>query len=208
MTFVVASLLGQAYHAVNDALENTMLARSLAALWLILAATPAAAQHDMSAHHASGPLPTFPGQAAFTTLGEVVAILKADSTTDWSRVNLDALREHLIDMDDVVMHASVAKKNVPGGIEARVTGSGRTVQAIRRMLTNHAAMLDEGVQYNAVATDISNGSRLVVTAKNTTDSALVAVIRGLGFAGLLTEGDHHPRHHLAIARGEAHPHNP
>src|SRR5262249_59069954 len=50
------------------------------------------------------------GQAAFSTIGEVVAILKADSSTDWSKVDLDALREHLIDMDDVVMHASVAKR--------------------------------------------------------------------------------------------------
>src|SRR5689334_5537672 len=83
------------------------------------------AQHDMSAH--AGALPTFPGQAACTPLGQVVAILKADSTTDWSKVNLDALREHLLDMDDVVMHASVTKRNVAGGFEARATGTGRTV---------------------------------------------------------------------------------
>jgi hypothetical protein len=185
--------------------------RSLASLgmtiWLVFAAAPRlAAQHDMMMHQA-GVLPAFPGQAAFTTLGEVVAILKADSSTDWSKVNLDALREHLIDMDDVVMHASVTKQNVPGGLEMRVTGSGRTVQAIRRMLTNHAAMLDAGTQYHAVAVEIPNGVRLTVTAKDLADAAQVAVIRGLGFAGLLTEGDHHPRHHLAIARGEIRPHD-
>jgi hypothetical protein len=177
-----------------------MLARVLVAS--VLLAGTAAAQHDMSAH-AGGPLPAFPGQAAFTTIGQVVAILKADSSTDWSKVNLDALREHLIDMDDVVMHASVAKKDVAGGIEARVTGTGRTVQAIRRMLTNHAAMLDQDPLYHAVATDIPNGVRLTVTSKDAKDTARVAVIRGLGFAGLLAEGDHHPRHHLAIARGDA-----
>jgi hypothetical protein len=169
------------------------------------AMNPVGAQHDMAAHH-SGPLPSFPGQAAFTTIGEVVAILKADSSTDWSKVNLDALREHLIDMDDVVMHASVAKKNVAGGFEARVTGTGRTVQAIRRMLTNHAAMLDMDSPYHAVAAEIPNGARLTVTAKNASDASQVAHIRGLGFAGILTEGDHHPRHHLAIARGDAQAH--
>jgi hypothetical protein len=185
-----------------------MLARSFVASACLLVGMGARvrAQHDMSAHHASGPLPAFPGQAAFTTLGEVVAILKADSTTDWSKVNLDALREHLIDMDDVVMHASVVKQNVPGGLEARVTGSGRTVPAIKRMLSNHAAMLDQGTQYHAVATEISDGVRLTVTARDLKDTAQIAVIRGLGFAGLLTEGDHHPRHHLALARGDASPH--
>jgi hypothetical protein len=154
----------------------------------------------------AGALPTFPGQAAFTTLGQVVAILKADSTTDWSKVDLDALREHLIDMDDVVMHASVTKRNVPGGFEARVTAAGRTVQAIRRMLTNHTAMLEMDSPYHAVAVEIPAGTQLTVTAKNPKDTAEVARIRGLGFAGILTEGDHHSRHHLAIARGDLRPH--
>jgi hypothetical protein len=170
------------------------------------ATTSAAAQHDMAAHLA-GPLPAFPGQAAFTTIGQVVAILSADSSTDWSRVNLDALREHLIDMDDVVMHAVVTKRDVPGGFEARVTGTGRTVQAIRRMLTNHTAMLESESPYHAVAVDIPNGSRLTITSKRAGDAAQIARIRGLGFAGMLTEGDHHPRHHLAIARGDAHAHD-
>jgi hypothetical protein len=177
---------------------------------VLVAIAKAGAQHDMAQHdmaaHASQ-LPVFPGQAAFTTISQVVAILKADSSTDWSKVDLDALREHLIDMDDVVMHASVAKKNVPGGFEARVTGKGRTAQAIRRMLTNHAAMLDMDGSYHAVAEEIPDGARLTVTAKHANDATEVARIRGLGFAGILTEGDHHPRHHLAIARGEARPHD-
>lgn len=186
-----------------------MFARSLSAAFCLalVASSGVKAQHDMSMHSA-GPLPAFPGQAAFTTLGEVVAILKADSTTDWSRVNLDALRDHLIDMDEVVMHATVSKRNVPGGIEARVTGNGRTVQAIRRMLTNHASMLDAEAQYHAAAVEISSGILLTVTAKDTADSKRVALIRGLGFAGLLTEGNHHPLHHLAIARGDVRPHAP
>ena len=32
-------------------------------------------------------------------------ILEADPTTDWSKVNIGALREHLIDMDEVTMRA-------------------------------------------------------------------------------------------------------
>jgi hypothetical protein len=27
------------------------------------------------------------------------------------------------------------------------------------------------------------------------------MIRGLGFAGIMVEGDHHAEHHLAMARG-------
>jgi hypothetical protein len=45
--------------------------------------------------------------------------------------------------------------------------------------------------------------RLTVVARNPDDAKLVARIRGLGFAGLITQGAHHPPHHLAMAKGEA-----
>ena len=41
-------------------------------------------------------------------------MLKADPTTDWSKVNVEALRQHLIDMDDVVMHSAVKQRNIAG----------------------------------------------------------------------------------------------
>ena len=51
-------------------------------------------------------VPTMPGQDAFGTIQEVVQILQADPTTDWSKVNIAALREHLIDMNEVTLHAA------------------------------------------------------------------------------------------------------
>src|SRR5437764_5713379 len=36
-----------------------------------------------------------PGQAAFGAIQEVVELLEADPTTDWAKVNIAALREHL-----------------------------------------------------------------------------------------------------------------
>src|SRR5947209_3755409 len=41
--------------------------------------------------------PTMPGQDAFGTIQEIVGILEADPNTDWSKVNISALREHLVD---------------------------------------------------------------------------------------------------------------
>ena len=46
-------------------------------------------------------VPTMPGQDAFGAIQEIVRILEADPKTDWSKVNLEALRQHLIDMKDV-----------------------------------------------------------------------------------------------------------
>src|SRR5690349_8688830 len=77
----------------------------------------AAAQHadHMRASATSASAPTLSGQYAFATIAEVVGVLKADPATDWSKVNLEALRQHLIDMDDVTLRSTVVQKQVPGG---------------------------------------------------------------------------------------------
>lgn len=153
---------------------------------------------------AAAPMFTVPSQAAFATIAEIVKQLTADSTTDWSKVNLEALRQHLIDMDHVVMRSVVTQTSVPGGVSLDVTGAGKLPGAIRRMLTMHAmALSEEGSgSYVAKASDIPGGVRLIATARNPADASAVARLRGLGFAGLITEGDHHAMHHMMLARGE------
>ena len=47
--------------------------------------------------------PTSPGQDAFGAIQEVVRMLDADPKTDWSKVDLEALRQHLIDMNEVTL---------------------------------------------------------------------------------------------------------
>src|SRR3954470_15910535 len=152
---------------------------------------------------ANGQTPTQPGQAAYGSIAEVVRILEADPNTDWTRVNIEALRQHLIDMDEVTLRSKATRRNVDGGLEMDVTGSGRTVSAIRQLLASHAATLEMGDTYHATSTDIPEGARLTVTARNPNDAKTIARIRGLGFAGIITEGNHHPMHHIALARGES-----
>ena len=93
-----------------------------------------------NARHArrDGSLPTQPGQDAFGAVQEIVGMLEADPATDWSKVNLDALRVHLIDMNEVALHADAAVEQIDGGIRVAVTGTGRTLAAIQRMLPEHA----------------------------------------------------------------------
>jgi hypothetical protein len=165
------------------------------------AAAPLHAQMSMMEH--DGPLPKQPAQSAYAAIGEIVRILKADSTTDWSKVDLEAVRQHMIDMDEVTMQAAVNQKPVPGGVTMMVTGDAKVAAAIKRMVTSHAGMLDQDPQYHAIVAPIAGGVQLTVTARDPANAHLVAMIRGLGFAGLLTEGDHHARHHMALARGDA-----
>jgi hypothetical protein len=145
---------------------------------------------------------TPPSQAAFATIQAIVHRLKADSTTNWSKVNLEGVRQHLIDMDNVFMRSAVKQSNVPGGMSLDITGTGDVAGAIKRMVGMHATALSEEGNYVAKSSELPNGMRLIVTAKKPSDAKTVAMIRGLGFAGILTEGDHHTMHHMMMAKGE------
>ncbi len=149
--------------------------------------------------------PTMPGQDAFGTIQEIVRILEADPKTDWSKVDLEALRQHLIDMNDVTLKSDAKAVRIDGGIAISITGVDRTVEAIRRMVQAHATELDKMRGWSAEVENLPNGVRLTVTAR---DPVQVTRIRGLGFVGLMVSGAHHQPHHLAMAKGEfVHVHN-
>ena len=185
---------------------------AFAALCLVLSVSSVRAQSDMptmdpSTHHAmmaapAGAIPSLPGQDAFGAIQEVVRILESDPGTDWSKVNIEALREHLIDMNEVTLHADAAASPVDGGLRIAVTGAGRTLLAIQRMVPAQAREIDGTNGWKTSVEPIPNGVLLTVTSL---DSQQARKIRALGFIGIMAEGTHHQRHHLAIARGDPMP---
>jgi hypothetical protein len=142
--------------------------------------------------------PTMPGQDAFGTIQEIVQILQADPATDWSKVNIAALRQHLVDMDEVTLRAKAAERVLDNGIEITVTGEGRTLEAIKRMVPAHVSELRE-IGWTAKSDDLSNGVKLTVTAS---ESQPLAKLKALGFMGIMVQGAHHQPHHLMMAKGE------
>ncbi len=154
---------------------------------------------SVAAQSNASTLPTQPGQDAFGTIQEIVRILEADPRTDWSKINLGALREHLIDMNEVTLRAELSEKPVAGGVEILVTGNGRTLSAIRRMVPTQARELSGHKGWKTMTSEIANGIRLTVVADSESETVH---LRGLGFIGLMTTGTHHQVHHLALARGE------
>jgi len=149
--------------------------------------------------HGASTTPLLPGQDAFAAIQEIVQILDADPKTDWSKVDLEALRQHLIDMNEVTLKTDVAPKRIDGGLEIAITGTGRTLVAIQRMVPAWAQAMDGHQGWSTKATPLPNGDLLTVTA---TDPNEVRHIRGLGFIGLLVSGSMHQPHHLAMAKGE------
>jgi hypothetical protein len=154
--------------------------------------------HARHMHGEGAMIPTHPGQEAFGTIQEIVRILEADPTTDWSKVNIGALREHLIDMDEVTMRAQASERPLANGVEITVTGEGRTLAAIQRMVPAHTREL-VALGWSASTQDLPNGVKLVVT---TSDPQQVVKLRALGFLGIMVQGAHHQPHHLMMAKGE------
>lgn len=188
--------------------------RSALALIALIAAHPASAQnagmthahmqHGSAAKHtqAADPqtgVPTETGQSAFATIQEITQFLEADPATDWTRVDLEALRQHLIDMDNVTLRAEVASEPLATGARFTVSSSDPRVRAsIRNMVLGHATTMTAVGGWTMSGAEADGGAVLTVTGMQ----ADATKITGLGFIGIMTLGMHHQTHHLALARGE------
>lgn len=170
----------------------------LAASAMVRAQDHSRMEHAQHMQGAGAVVPTHPGQEAFGTIQEIVRLLEADPNTDWSKVTIGALREHLIDMDEVIMRARASERPLDGGIEITVTGEGRTLTAIKRMVPAHAREL-AALGWGASTQDLPNGVTLVVTAG---DPREVVKLKALGFMGIMVQGAHHQPHHLTMAKRE------
>jgi len=172
----------------------------------VLNAAPLAAQEHAHTpgmtHPTAAPLPTQGGHDAFAAISEIVAMLQADASTDWSKVNIERLRLHLVDMDLVTLRSRVAATPVTGGAQFVVRGTGETIAAIKRMTGAHVTMVRNSGGPRVVRTALADGVRLIVTVGDPSDTAAVAKLRALGFIGLMATGDHHAAHHMALARGD------
>ncbi|WP_420411055.1 hypothetical protein [Roseibium sp.] len=144
-------------------------------------------------------VPKEPGQGAFASVQEIVELLLSDPQTNWERVDLEALRIHLADMDNVTLHSNVAMESVVDGARFTVTSKQDTVrQSIKNMVLAHSLEMSGTFGWTLSAEGIPEGAVLTVTGP--TEDA--SKIKGLGFIGVMTLGMHHQSHHLAIARGE------
>jgi hypothetical protein len=158
------------------------------------------ASHSDHTQHVANPvttMPTMPGQEVFGAIQEIVKILEADPATDWSKVDIAALHRHLIDMDEVTMRAKATARPLSNGAEFTVTGTGRTVEAIKRMVPAHTREI-VALGWRAETETLADGVKLTVTAA---DPAQAVKIKALGFMGLMVQGGHHQPHHLMMAKG-------
>jgi hypothetical protein len=153
---------------------------------------------NMAGMMMEGALPQETGQSAFAAIQEIVAMLNADPATDWSKVDIEGLRQHLIDMNNVTLGAVVAAKQTGDSVEFVVTGEGVVIASIQRMVMAHAATMNGVDGWAFVAKPSTTGAIVTVTPP---DQASMIKLSALGFIGVMALGMHHQQHHWMLARG-------
>jgi len=140
------------------------------------------------------------GDSVFTQIQNQVRTLQQDPDTDWTQVDLTALQQHLVDMEHLSLFAEVSTQYLANGLRYTVTGQGRTLAAIQRMVPMHAQQIatELGMQVEAEAT--AEGAWISVI---TADDKERAMYQAIGFLGLMTLGEHHDAHHQSMAGGSS-----
>lgn len=168
--------------------------RLIPVIFAVLLATPVTSQQMQSSKGHASDAPQETGQSAFAAMAEIVALLQADPENDWGAVNIDKLRDHLVDMDLLTRKAEVTRILRPDGARFEVRGSPRVQSAINTMVPAHAPFLAGKTGWSVTSEEMEDGIALIVGGDG-------EQIQGLGFFGLMTIGAHHQEHHLMIAKG-------
>ncbi len=189
--------------AVRPPRRDGGAARPRAAARLGLAVVAAVLVLSSGAAAADRTDPAKLGVAAFgidAALGDLVRTLETDPATDWASVDLTAARRHLIDRALVVTAAAVVTREIPGGFAADLSGEGRVLAAIRRLVPAQAAAIDGRRGWIVGATLLPRGYRLTASARRPAETVR---LRALGAVGLMVIGDHHAAALRALATGSA-----
>lgn len=145
------------------------------------------------------------GNDVFGTIQEVIQKLEADPETDWSKVNLEQLRQHLLDMYNFTINVEViSQEPITNGVKVvvRPTIPAASI-ALDHALPAHSKQIKKETGWDIKYT--KTDQTYVITA-TTSKSDEIEKLRGLGYIGIMVYGTHHQTHHWAMATGK-HPHH-
>lgn len=142
-----------------------------------------------------------PGNPIFGAVQEVIQRVEEDDSVDWADVDLEQLRQHLIDMHRAATEVEVVYRYaIDDGILIRVAPTSEEAHSsLGRMLQMHPEQLEQETGWTMEGEPTQDGYELRVT---TEDPAEIEKVRALGYIGLLAYGAHHQHHHWMIATGQ------
>lgn len=147
-------------------------------------------------------MPIEGGQSTFAAIIEIVAMLEADPKTRWSEVDIDSLRSHLLDMNNLILLTTATTQETNNNtVQFTVKGTGDGLEAIHRMTSAHAQFIQQsrGWEIDTELTD--TGASVRVTTNNDVSKNR---LKAMGFYGFMSLDSHHQEHHLLMAKGQSH----
>lgn len=156
--------------------------------------------HQQMATQNQALLLTEAGNDIFGTIQEVIANLNANPNTNWDKVNIGALREHLLDMRDMTINIEVISQDrLKNGSKILIRPTNiRSRQAMKRVLSAHPAQLKKETNWQMQVHKQEDKYLLITTTDKPKE---VNKINGLGYIGLMAYGSHHQPHHWSMATG-------
>jgi hypothetical protein len=145
------------------------------------------------------------GNAIFGTIQETIKMLDADPKTDWEKVDLEGLRQHLIDMENFTSGVDVlSKKNLDKGAEIVIRAKSEAAHhSLERALKAHPSMMESETGWTMGVKQNKEKFTLTIETQKPEE---VAKLRALGYIGVMALGDHHQVHHWMMASG-SNPHD-
>jgi hypothetical protein len=163
-------------------------------------------QHGDNRGHSMAHSPlTAPGNDAFGAIQEAIRELDADPKTDWSSVNLEGLRLHLVDMHNFTINVEVlSQRPIENGFEAVIRPTTKISEAsLDRVLAVHPMQMKKETGWEM---KVSKKGDLFTLKVTTSNPAEISRLRGLGYIGIMAVGEHHQGHHWGMVKG-SNPHN-
>jgi len=155
--------------------------------------------HNTKTNNKKSSMPVLePGQSAFAAIAEIVAKLESNPNTNWNVIDIKGLREHLRDMNKVIIDAVTVAKEIDGGMQFTVTGGVDVKSSIRRMTLAHATFMNNVNGWECKAKKVDGGAVVTVLVPPQDQ----AKIKALGFFGMIASGSHHQLHHWKMALGQ------
>ena len=142
------------------------------------------------------------GQATFAALVEIVSLLEQDDNTDWSTVDLDVLRAHLLDMNQLILNTEATKStNGDTQIQFDIRGTTASIPSIHRMVPAHSRFIEQSRGW-VIDPELNEvGAKLTITVNN---ASTLSRLNALGFYGFMSLDSHHQAHHYRMAVGRSH----
>jgi len=155
--------------------------------------------HNTKTNNKKSSMPVLePGQSAFAAIAEILAKLESNPNTNWNVIDIKGLREHLRDMNKVIIDAVTVAKEIDGGMQFTVTGGVDVKSSIRRMTLAHATFMNNVNGWECKAKKVDGGAVVTVLVPPQDQ----AKIKALGFFGMIASGSHHQLHHWKMALGQ------